>query len=88
MCLGVPGKVVRIDESPIGVPTGRVDFGGVSRDVCLAYVPDVRLGDYVIVHVGFAISLVDEAEALRTYEILREMNQLDELDAMREAEVQ
>lgn len=85
MCLGVPGKVVRIDESPLGVATGRVDFGGVSRDVCLAYVPEVRLGDYVIVHVGFAISTVDAAEAQRTYEILREMNQLDELDAMREA---
>lgn len=87
MCLGVPGKVVRIDESPIGVPTGRVDFGGVTREVCLAYVPEVRLGDYVIVHVGFAISLVDEAEAQRTYEILREMNGLEELDAMRAAEV-
>lgn len=85
MCLGVPGKIVRIDESPIGVPTGRVDFGGVSREVCLAYVPEVKLGDYVIVHVGFAISRVDEEEAQRTYEILREMNQLDELDAMRES---
>ena len=84
MCLGVPGKIVHIDESPLGVSTGRVDFGGVRRDVCLAYVPDVRLGDYVIVHVGFAISVVDEAEAQRTYEILRAMNQLDELDAMRE----
>jgi hydrogenase expression/formation protein HypC len=86
MCLGVPGKVVRVDDSAIDVPMGRVDFGGVSRDVCLAYVPDVRVGDYVIVHVGFAISVVDAAEAHRTYEILREMNALEELDAMREAE--
>ena len=86
MCLGVPGKIVRVDESALGVPTGRVDFGGVSREVCLAYVPDARVGDYVIVHVGFAISRVDEEEAHRTYEILREMNQLDELAAMHEAE--
>jgi hydrogenase expression/formation protein HypC len=77
--------VVSIDESAIGISTGRVDFGGVSRNVCLAYVPEVVIGDYVIVHVGFAISRVDEDEAQRTYAILREMNQLDELDAMREA---
>lgn len=86
MCLGVPGRIVRIDESPVGMPTGRVDFGGVSREVCLAYVPEVALGDWVIVHVGFAIARIDEEEARRTYETLREMNRLDELDAMREAD--
>ena len=85
MCLGIPGKIVRIDESPIGIPTGRVDFGGVSREVCLAYVPDAVVGDYVIVHVGFAISRVNEEEARRTYEVLREMNRLDELEAIRDA---
>ena len=85
MCLGVPGKIVRIDESPFGVHTGRVDFGGVSRDVCLAYVPDAHVDDYVVVHVGFAISRIDEDEARRTYAILREMSRLDEIDAMREA---
>jgi len=59
---------------------GVVDFGGVRREVCLAYVADqVRLGDYVVVHVGFAISKVDELEAMRTFEVLREMSQLDEL---------
>jgi hydrogenase assembly chaperone HypC/HupF len=64
---------------------GVVDFGGVRRECCLAYVADeVTEGDYVIVHVGFAISKVDEAEARRTYEVLREMSQLDELDWMRE----
>jgi hydrogenase assembly chaperone HypC/HupF len=64
---------------------GVVDFGGVRRECCLAYVAgDVAEGDYVIVHVGFAISKVDEAEARRTYEVLREMSQLDELDWMRE----
>jgi len=60
---------------------GVVDFGGVRREVCLAYVQDeVALGSYVIVHVGFAISIVDEAEAHRTFEVLREMSQLDELE--------
>jgi hydrogenase expression/formation protein HypC len=64
---------------------GMVDFGGVKREVCLAYVQhDVTIGDYVVVHVGFAISKVDEAEARRTFEVLREMSQLDELDWMAE----
>jgi hydrogenase expression/formation protein HypC len=64
---------------------GVVDFGGVRRECCLAYVADeVSVGDYVIVHVGFAISRVDEDEARRTYEVLREMSQLDELDWIRE----
>ena len=82
MCLGIPGKIVELHDDG-GFAMGTVDFGGVSRDVCLAYVAnDVRLGDYVIVHVGFAISKVDEAEARRTFEILREMSQLEELDWM------
>jgi hydrogenase expression/formation protein HypC len=64
---------------------GVVDFGGVRREVCLAYVQhEVGLGDYVIVHVGFAITKVDEAEARRTFEALAEMSQLDELDWMKE----
>jgi len=80
MCLGIPGRVLdRRDDG--GMAMGTVDFGGVRRDVCLAYVADeVRPGDYVIVHVGFAISKVDEAEARRTFELLKEMSQLDELD--------
>jgi len=84
MCLGIPGRVVdRRDDR--GLPMGVVDFGGVRRECCLAYVADeVDVGDYVIVHVGFAISRVDEAEAQRTYEVLREMSQLEELDWMRE----
>lgn len=84
MCLGIPGRVIsaRLDE---GLATGVVDFGGVRRDVCLAYVAnDVRIGDYVIVHVGFAIARVDEAEARRTFEALREMSGLDELQWMRQ----
>ena len=80
MCLGIPGRVVAIRENG-GFPMGVVDFGGVRRDVCLAYVAnDVDVGAYVIVHVGFAISRVDEAEAKRTFEVLREMSRLDELE--------
>ncbi|MBI3688406.1 MAG: HypC/HybG/HupF family hydrogenase formation chaperone [Actinobacteria bacterium] len=77
MCLGVPGRIMETTDVA-GMLMGRVDFGGVSRDVCLAYVPEARVGDYVIVHVGFAISLVDEAEARRTLEVLRTMG--DTLD--------
>ncbi len=70
MCLGIPGKVVEInDAGPLRM--GRVDFGGVRKEACLAYLPEVGIGDYVIVHVGFAISQVDEEEALRTIELLR-----------------
>lgn len=66
-----------------GLTMGEVDFGGVRRDVCLQYVADeVSVGDYVIVHVGFAIATLDEAEARRTFDALRELNLLDELDAM------
>jgi hydrogenase expression/formation protein HypC len=88
MCLGIPGQVVRIDENPLGVTMGRVDFGGVSRDVCLAYVPEVSVGEFVIVHVGFAISRVDEAEARESYEMLRRMSGLDELEWIGESAAQ
>ncbi len=70
MCLGIPGKVVEVDDSG-ALRMGRVDFGGVRKEACLAYLPAVGVGDYVIVHVGFAISQVDEEEALRTIELLR-----------------
>ena len=72
MCLGIPGRVIDIRDEA-GLPMGRVDFGGVRKDACLAYLPETRVGEYVVVHVGFAISRVDEAEALRTLEILGEM---------------
>jgi hydrogenase expression/formation protein HypC len=75
MCLGIPGRITEVrDEN--GLAMGRVDFGGVRKEACLAYVPDAGVGDYVIVHVGFAISKVDEEEALRTLEILNEMGDL------------
>ena len=76
MCLGIPGRVTDIHDEA-GLPMGRVDFGGVRKDACLAYLPETRVGDYVIVHVGFAISHVDEAEALRTLEILGEMGVME-----------
>lgn len=81
MCLAIPGRIIsRRDDA--GLTMGEVDFGGVRRDVCLEYVADeVSVGDYVIVHVGFAIATLDEEEAHRTFEALRELNRLDELDA-------
>jgi hydrogenase expression/formation protein HypC len=84
MCLGIPGRIIDIRDDE-GLPMGTIDFAGVRREVCLAYVRDeVEPGDYAIVHVGFAISKVDEEEARRTYELLKEMSQLDELDWMKE----
>lgn len=70
MCLGVPGTVVDVHDDPFGVRMGRVRFGGVVKDVCLAYTPDVRPGEYVVVHVGFAIARVDEEEAARMLRLL------------------
>jgi hydrogenase expression/formation protein HypC len=72
MCLGIPGRITEIRDEA-GLAMGKVDFGGVRKDACLAYLPEAKLGDYVIVHVGFAISKVDEAEALKTLEILGSM---------------
>lgn len=73
MCLAVPGQVVLVGPEVPELRMGRVRFGGVSREVCLAFVPEVRVGDYVIVHAGFALTVLDEAEAERTLELLREL---------------
>lgn len=78
MCLAIPGKISALHENS-GVPMAKVDFGGMVREACLSYVPDARIGDYVLVHVGFAISKVDEEEAARTFQYLAEMDQLNEL---------
>jgi hydrogenase expression/formation protein HypC len=84
MCLGIPGRIVEVHDDR-GLRMGLVDFGGVRREVCLAYLEgEVQPGEYAIVHVGFAIARVDEAEARRTFEALREMSQLEELEWMRE----
>ena len=78
MCLGIPGKVVETYREH-DVLMGKVDFSGVCKRVCLEHVPEVRIGEYVLVHVGFALSRIDEAEARRVFEFLDRMNQLDEL---------
>lgn len=79
MCLGVPGKVIAIAPDPLGMTMGKVNFAGIVKEVCLAYIPDVQVGDYVVVHVGFAISKVDEEEANQVFDYLREMDELGEL---------
>jgi hydrogenase expression/formation protein HypC len=81
MCLAVPGKVISIDRQMQPV-MGLVSFGGVKKNVCLEWLPEANVGDYVIVHVGFALSRVDEQEALETIRMLNEMGEaLDDLDA-------
>jgi hydrogenase expression/formation protein HypC len=77
MCLAIPGKVLT-KQNIGGVEVGQVQFGGITRQVALGFVPEAEVGDYVMVHVGFAISRVDAAEAQRTYEILKELGTLEE----------
>jgi len=77
MCLGVPGRIVEAQESGL-MRVGKVDFGGVIREVSLAYVPEAAVGDFVIVHAGFAISQVDEKEAQETLDLLAEIGMLEE----------
>lgn len=80
MCLGIPGEIVEVRDTD-GLRVGRVRFAGITRDVCLDYVPTAERGDYVVVHVGFAISKIDADEAARSYRILEELGQTDELTA-------
>jgi hydrogenase expression/formation protein HypC len=79
MCLAVPGKIVSIEGSDPLLRSGKVDFAGIIKRVNLAYVPDARLGDYVLVHVGFAINTIDESEARQVFEYLRQMGELSDL---------
>lgn len=79
MCLGVPGKVIEVFEEH-GLRMGTVDFGGIRRKACLEYAPEVGLDSYVVIHVGFAISVVDEEEAARSYALLQEMGNLEGID--------
>ncbi|MEX2161370.1 MAG: HypC/HybG/HupF family hydrogenase formation chaperone [Anaerolineales bacterium] len=76
MCLGVPGKLTQMYDRD-GLRMGKVDFGGVVREACLAYVPEAQVGDYVVIHVGFAISLLSEKEAAETLALLREVSDLN-----------
>lgn len=79
MCLAIPGKIESITGDDPMARMGKVNFGGILKQACLAYVPEVKVGDYVIVHVGFALSKVDEAEAQKVFEYLRKMDELSEL---------
>jgi len=78
MCLAVPGKVVSIDESNPELKMAKVNFSGVSKEVCIQWLPDVNVGDYVLVHVGFALNKIDEKDAEETLRILREMGDIEE----------
>jgi len=80
MCLGIPGKVIEIRQRD-ALSMGRVEFGGIVKEVCLAYVPEAQVGDYVLVHVGFAISKIDEAEAAEIFRYIEEIGELGELDS-------
>ncbi len=79
MCLAVPGKIEIIYDGDEQLRMAKVNFGGVKKDISLAWVPDAKLGDYVLVHVGFALNIIDEAEAQETLKILKEMEELEEL---------
>ena len=77
MCLGIPGRITEKYERD-GMPMGKADFGGISKEICLAYVPDIEIGQYTIVHVGFAITELDEASALESLRLFEEMGTLAE----------
>jgi hydrogenase expression/formation protein HypC len=80
MCLAIPGKLEeRFGDDPL-TPMGKVRFGGIAKDICLAFVPNAKVGDYVLVHVGMAISVIDEEEAQHVYGYLSEMGVLEELE--------
>ena len=76
MCLGIPGKIISLEDNLLGVSMGKVSFGGIVKEVCLAFIPEAKLGDYVIVHVGFAISRLDEDEAQETFEALAKLEEV------------
>ena len=77
MCLGIPGKITETYETN-GLKMGKIDFGGVVKEACLAYVPEAEIGQYTIVHVGFALNIIDEEEAHKTLELLHEIGMIEE----------
>jgi hydrogenase expression/formation protein HypC len=77
MCLAVPGKVTSIDDSNPDLKMARVDFSGITKEVCIQWLPEVKVGDYILAHVGMALNVVDEKDALETLELLKEMGELD-----------
>jgi hydrogenase expression/formation protein HypC len=80
MCLGVPGKVLNIETDALGLSRGKVEFGGIVKEVNLTYTPEVKPGEYVVVHVGFSISKLNEEEAQKVFSYLRELDQIKELN--------
>jgi len=78
MCLAVPGKVVSIDESNPDLKIAKVNFSGVMKDVCVQWLPDLKVGEYVLVHVGFALNKIDEKDAIETLQILKEIGDLED----------
>ena len=86
MCLGVPGKITEIYRSS-GLLMGKIDFGGVTREVCLEYVPEANIGDYTIIHVGFALNLISESEAMETLDMIREIDRLNDEDIQQPSEI-
>lgn len=77
MCLAIPGKIVEIYEQG-GLKMAKVDFGGIFRETCLEYVPEAKVGEYCVIHVGFAISLLDEEDAMETLDLLKQISNLEE----------
>jgi hydrogenase expression/formation protein HypC len=86
MCLAVPGKIESIEGSDPILRSGKVNFGGITKLINLAYVPEARVGDYVLVHVGFAISTIEESEAQEVFEYLRQLGEIAELEDSRNPE--
>ena len=80
MCLAVPGKIVDMYDSG-GLQMGKIDFGGVTREACLAYVPEAKIGDYTVIHVGFALHIISEEEANETLDLLRQLAEAGDQDA-------
>ena len=87
MCLAVPGKILSVEGSDPLLRSGKVDFSGIVKQINLAYVPEAQVGDYVLVHVGFAINTIDEGEAQQVFEYLRQMGELVELEENEENKV-
>jgi len=79
MCLGIPGKLLALHQQD-GLPMGKVEFGGIVKDICLAYVPEAQIGDYVLVHVGFALSRIDEQEAQEIFSYIQQIEALSDVD--------
>lgn len=84
MCLAVPGKIISISGDEQITKIAKIDFAGIRKDISIAFVPEAGIGDYVIVHVGFALSVIDEKEAHEVFEYLKEFDELDELERQKD----